>query len=96
MSGERELGDLVERLLAEVKAEAYQRGYDDGCDDPDSVWTSTLNANASEARKAARTDWADYIEHWDAAVGPEPPTVSAIIAALRAEHEPFGRTDGTP
>ena len=39
---------------------------------------------------AHRQEWASYIENWDASVGPEPPTVGAIIAALRLAEPPFG------
>ena len=37
-----------------------------------------------------RQAWADYIERWDGSVGPEPPTVERIIAALRLPSPPFG------
>lgn len=38
-----------------IASRYYQRGYDAGCDDPNSVWTSTIEAVRAEAlREAAR------------------------------------------
>lgn len=42
------------RETAALVAEAYQRGYDDGCDDPESVWTSTREAFRVEGATGVR------------------------------------------
>lgn len=51
------------------------------------AWTERLIADRLAAH---RQEWASYIENWDASVGPEPPTVGAIVGALRLAAPPFG------
>lgn len=77
------LAPVVDRMVAEAEqrgredADEFQRGYDAGCDDPESVWTSTIAAAKAEERERieevayqrGRTDvaeaWADgYEQRW--------------------------------
>lgn len=51
-------------------------------------------AREAAAREEERAEWADYLERWTAAVGPEPPTVDAVIRLLRADRKPFGVAAG--
>lgn len=53
-----------------------------------------LAAQMERALVEHREEWASYVENWDASVGPEPPTASAIVAALRCPSPPFGVAAG--
>lgn len=44
-----------------------------------------------EVLRQHREDWASWLESWQSAVGPEPPTIDAVIRWLRADSLPFGR-----
>lgn len=68
------------------------------CIDPDAGAedVSVLNANeTARVLKAHQHAWANFLEEWDAAVGPVRPTVPAVIEALRANFLPFGCTTTT-
>lgn len=58
------------------------------------AWSDAKRAaiRLETAKADHRSEWADYIESWAGAVGPQPPTVESIIAAMRADSLPFGVT----
>lgn len=43
-----------------------------------------------EALAEHRRDWAGWLDNWDGAVGPERPTIQAVVRWLRADRLPFG------
>jgi hypothetical protein len=49
-----------------------------------------LKAERDAARDDEREAWASWLDAWLSAVGPEPPTVVAVLRALREGPRPFG------
>lgn len=49
-----------------------------------------IAAHVAAALSAHRQDWASWLAGWIGAVGPMPPTVDAVVSALRSDHLPFG------
>ena len=69
------------------------RGCAARCIDPDAGAEDVRVLNAAQmdaVLREYRREWASWLENWHGAVGPEPPTIEAIIAALRANWTPFG------
>jgi hypothetical protein len=44
----------------------------------------------AQAKAEEREAWAAWLENWIGAVGPERPTLEAVVAWLRADSRPFG------
>lgn len=76
------LAGLVDGAVDELAAEILR-----------SDWFAARLATArAEGAREHRVEWADYLDDWRASVGPQPPTVDAIIDALRHPEPPFGRS----
>jgi hypothetical protein len=89
--------DLIERL-----ARTFADECPEGCGSASSGWVAhrddaeaLLAARDAAQRADEREQWAAWLEGWLGAVGPERPTVEAVIAWLRADWRPFGGRAGT-
>jgi hypothetical protein len=74
-------------LLTRHNRLVWEAGY--------AIGTRHERETAAHERKLAeaqhREEWATWLESWQGAVGPQPPTIDAVIRWLRADSPPFGR-----